>query len=67
MVKIPYVRNFKGREERELERDERDERGGRDERDRGWKLPLFFSYRPRHAGAQGVALEHGRVPDSSFR
>ena len=42
MVKIPYMRSFGERKERELERDRRDEMRGRDERERGWKPPFIF-------------------------
>ena len=67
MVKISYIRNF-WEKKRERSREKREEWEKREKvRDRGWKPRFYFSCWPRHAGAQRVMLERGRVPNLSFR
>ena len=60
MVKIPYMKNSWGKKRERAQRREMRENGA------GSPL-LFFSHRPGHVGAQVVMLEHGKVPDPSFR
>ena len=66
IVKIPYMRNFWGKKERELKEEERKMREERENERLGLEVPFYFSRWPRHAGGQGAMLEHGRVPNSSF-
>ena len=65
--KTTICKKFSRKKRERFEGKERKIREERDERFGARRPRFYFSRRPGHVGAQGVALERGQVPDPSFR